>query len=103
MTEPTPESAQFEAVLDELRALVSGFQMIGVGVMLVGGQVLSLEARAAVIEVRTPTDIVDADEANNPAGFTRLPAGDLAFARAPSSPGAVIDFLDEVTRASPLS
>src|SRR5437773_12464903 len=62
MTEATPESEQFEAVLDELRALVSGFQMIGVGVVLVGGQVLSLESRAAggdgVIEVRTPTDIV---------------------------------------------
>lgn len=147
MTDPTPESAQFEAVLDELRVLVSGFQMIGVSVVLVGGQVLSLEARAAggdgVIEVRTPTDLVvqrgysmepdllfdideaaaradavldvlkdrgfkrvmthrwrketatgevlvdlfmssDADEANNPAGFTRLPAGDLALARSRS-------------------
>lgn len=147
MTDGTPDSEQFDAVLDELRALVAGFQMIGVSVVLVGGQVLSLEARAAggdgVIEVRTPTDIVvqrgysmepdllfdvdeaaaradaildvlrergfkrvkthrwrkdtaagevvvdlfmppDADEANNPAGFTRLPAGDLAIARARS-------------------
>jgi hypothetical protein len=138
------EVAQFEAVLDELRGVLSDFTMIGVSAMLVGGQVLAVEGKAAggdgVIEVRTPTDVVvrrgfsmepdllfdvdeaaprvdaivdvlrargfkriktyrwskatptgdvlldlfmppDADDANDPAGFTRLPAGDLALLR----------------------
>lgn len=62
MTRRSPEREQFEAVLDELRLLLSEFRKIGVGVILVGGQVIALEARAAggdgVIEVRTPTDVV---------------------------------------------
>jgi hypothetical protein len=140
----SPEAAQFEIVLDELRGLLADFTTIGVGAMLIGGQVLALEGKAAggdgVIEVRTPTDVViqrgfsmepdllfdvdeaaprvdaivdilkrrhfkrvttyrwakataagdvlldlfmppDADDANNPAGFTRLPKGDVALLR----------------------
>ena len=140
----SPEAAQFEVVLEELRLLTSGFAQVGTSFVLVGGQVLALEARAAggdgVIEVRTPTDIVvqrgysmepdllfdvdeagvrseaildilkargftrvrefrwckkvdggevlvdlfmppDAAEENNPAGFTRLPMGDVALLR----------------------
>lgn len=138
------DTEQFDAVLDELRGLLADFTMIGVTTMLVGGQVLAVEAKAAggsgVIEVRTPTDIViergfsmepdllfdvdeaaprvdaiidilktrgfvrlktyrwakasptgeilldlfvppDADDSNNPAGFTALPMGDLALLR----------------------
>jgi len=138
------DAAQFEAVLDELRGLLFDFTTIGVSAMLVGGQVLAVEGKAAggngVIEVRTPTDIAvqrgfsmepdllidvdaaasrvdavvdilkargfkriktyrwakqsptgevlfdlfmppDADEANDPAGFTRLPMGDVALLR----------------------
>ena len=146
MNDPThlDEAAQFDVVLDELRGLLSDFTMIGVSPMLVGGQVLAVEGKAAggdgVIEVRTPTDVVvqrgfsmepdllfdvdnagprsdaiidvlkahgfkrvktyrwakamptgevlldlfmppDADDANDPAGFTRLPAGDIALLR----------------------
>jgi hypothetical protein len=140
----SPEAVQFEAVLEELRLLTSRFAHVGTRFVLVGGQVLALEARAAggsgVIEVRTPTDIViprgysmepdllfdvdeagprsdaildilkdqgfkrvrefrwrkevegrevlldlfmppDADEENNPGGFTRLPMGDVALLR----------------------
>lgn len=140
----TQESEQFEAVLDELRGFVSELRMIGVSVMIVGGQVIALESRAlggdGTIEVTTPTGVVvrrgfsmepdllfdvdegasrsdaiidvlkrrgfkrvrtfrwrkelptgdvdfdlfvqpDSDEANNPAGFTRLPAGDVAALR----------------------
>ncbi len=138
------EAAQFELVLDELRGVLIDFTTIGVSAMLVGGQVLAVESKAAggdgVIEVRTPTDVAvqrgfslepdllidvdeaaprvdaivdilkergfkriktyrwakqtptgevlldlfmppDADEANNPAGFTRLPMGDIALLR----------------------
>ena len=138
------EAAQFEIVLDELRGVLIDFTTIGVSAMLVGGQVLAVESKAAggdgVIEVRTPTDVAvqrgfsmepdllidvdeaasrvdaivdilkerrfkriktyrwakqvptgevlldlfmppDADEANNPAGFTRLPMGDIALLR----------------------
>ncbi len=144
MNDPNSDAAQFDAVLDELRALLSDFGAIGVNAILVGGQVLAVEGKAAggdgVIEVRTPTDVVvrrgysmepdllfdvdeagprvdgitdvlrargfkrvrtfrwskpmptgemhldtfmspDADDANDPAGFTRLPAGDLALLR----------------------
>ncbi len=140
------EAERFECILDELRSLLMDFQMIGVDVALVGGQVLALEARAkggdGVIEVRTPTGVVvrrgysmepdllfdveeagsrsdaildilrqrdfnrvrthrwrkelgeagemlldlfvspDADDAYNPGGFTKLPAAELALARA---------------------
>lgn len=139
-----PEAVQFEAVLEELRGLLSDFSAIGVHAMLVGGQVLAVEGKAAggdgMIEVSTPTGVVvprgysmepdvlfdvddagpradaitdvlrahgfkrvqtfrwmkhtptgemhldtfiapDADDANDPAGFTRLPAGDLALLR----------------------
>jgi len=62
MTDEPPESERFAAALDELRALVTHFQIVGVSLVLVGGQVVAVEARAAggdgVIEVRTPTDIV---------------------------------------------
>ena len=55
------ESERFECILDELRTLLRDFQIIGVGVVLVGGQVLALESRAkggdGVIEVRTPTGV----------------------------------------------
>jgi hypothetical protein len=140
------EADRFEHILDELRSLLMNMQMIGLEVALVGGQVISLEARArggdGVIDVRTPTGVVvrrgysmepdllfdveeagarsdaildvlrqrgfkrvrtlswrkelpeagemfldlfvppDADEVFNPGGFTKLPAGDLALARA---------------------
>jgi hypothetical protein len=138
------DAAQFELVLEELRCLLFDFTVIGVTTMLVGGQVLAVEGKAAggdgIIEVRTPTDIVirrgfsmepdllfdvdesaprvdavvdvlktrgfkrvqnhrwakttptghvfldlfmapDADEANDPASFTRLPMGNLALLR----------------------
>jgi len=56
------ETKRFECILDELHYLLIDLQMIGVKITLVGGQVISLEARAlggdGVIEVHTPTDIV---------------------------------------------
>jgi hypothetical protein len=145
MSADTSAASQFEDVLDQLRVLLSRIQSIGIDVVLVGGQVLSVEARAAggdgVIEVRTATEVVvsrgysmepdllfdvdaapqrvdaigdvltscgfvrvkthrwrkesargevlldlfiaaDVDDANNPGGYTRLPAGDLALLRA---------------------
>jgi hypothetical protein len=39
----SPEAAQFEIVLDELRGLFADFTTIGVSVMLIGGQVLAVE------------------------------------------------------------
>lgn len=145
MTAAATEREQFEAVLDELRGLLLDFERIGVGVVLVGGQVIALQARAAggdgVIHIRTRTEVEvargfsmepdllfdvdgdvapradaiphllrgrgfvrvktsrwrketrrgevvldlfvppDTDEANNPAGFTVLPKGDVALLR----------------------
>ena len=60
------EAAQFEIVLDELRGVLIDFTTIGVSAMLVGGQVLAVESKAAggdgVIEVRTPTSLKSAEE-----------------------------------------
>ncbi len=93
MNDPThlDEAAQFEVVLDELRDLLSHLTMIGVSPMLVGGQVLAVEGKAAggdgVIEVRTPTDVVVRR------GFSMAP--DLLFDVDEAGPrsDAIIDIL----------
>jgi hypothetical protein len=55
------EATRFEAVLDELRVLMTELRRIGVYAVLVGGQVLAVEHRenggTGVVEVRTPTDV----------------------------------------------
>ena len=55
------DAARFEAVLDELRRVLIELQGIGVGAVLIGGQVLALESRAVggsgTIQVRTTTGV----------------------------------------------
>jgi len=144
VTATADDAARFEAVLDELRRVLLELQSIGVGAVLVGGQVLALESRAAggsgTIQVSTATGVIvergysmepdllfdvdevaqradaipdvlrrcgferrrsyrwrkatergevlldlfvapDADAANVPGDYTRLPGGDLALLR----------------------
>jgi hypothetical protein len=56
------DSERFEQILGELRGLLVALRLTGVDVMLVGGQVISLEALArggdGIIEVKTDTGIV---------------------------------------------
>lgn len=61
MTETDRDAARFEAVLGELRRVLIELQGIGVGAVLIGGQVLALESRAVggsgTIQVRTTTGV----------------------------------------------
>jgi hypothetical protein len=61
VTDTDHDAARFEAVLDELRRVLIELQGIGVGAVLIGGQVLALESRAAggsgTIQVRTTTGV----------------------------------------------